>query len=644
MERERSLPGFQDQSLPDRYCDLVLTGGVTSAIAYPGVVYGLAQAYRFNAIGGSSSGAGSAALAAAAEYRRRRGSTEGFRTMLRRTAAVADDHGGRTGLAWLFQPDAWSRRLFRALLPAFAGPRTKGRTFCSGLWREYRGFALVGFAVGFAMTLTWPVLQGSAQWAAWVLAAVLVGLMVALSMVAGEIWQALRCAADSDYGLCSGQQQEAGAPHEPLTPWLHGLIQDIAGLPHDQPLTFADLWAAPGGPRETLGDTSPAGARSIDLRMFTANVSLGRPWLLPQRDDEPTLYFRPAEMRRLFPEAVVEFMQANSARYEAPAELLEPCRERQPAGRKPAGEADACLYALPRAQLPVLVAARMSVSFPVLFSAVPLWERVGAGRQFRRLLFADGGLCSNFPIHLFDSPIPAWPTFGVALHKDGGEAPQEPACSAAWVHVPGGHAVPPPDRWQGWDRESKPIERLLGFAGALLSTTMDWNDALLTELPGVRERIAHIALPAQIGGLNILMNARQIEWLGLAGGEAARQLLQRFSSPGSGGETAMAPGWLEHRWVRFNILAECLQESLVGLSRSAQHARHAEPIGEQIRRAMQVPPLQGDDGRTLRPAEAAALERTLEALLHIERALTPCALEQPYRPVPRPELRIRPPM
>lgn len=638
MDRERSLPGFHDQSPPDRYCDLVLTGGVTSAIAYPGVVHGLAQAYRFNAIGGSSSGAGSAALAAAAEYRRRHGSTDGFRTMLQRTAAVADDYGGRTGLASLFQPDAWSRRLFKALLPAFAGPGARGGPMLSGLWRAYGGLALVGFALGWVMALTWPVLQGTSHWVAWVLVAVFVGLLVALSVVGGEIWDAVRRAADADYGLCSGQKSEDGAQHLPLTPWLHGLIQDIAGLPHERPLTFADLWSAPGGPRDTLGDASPAAARSIDLRMFTANLSLGRPLLLPQRDDEPTLYFRPSEMQRLFPEAVVEFMKRRSTSCcEALAGVLEPHRDHPP----PRGP-DEALYALPRGDLPVLVAARMSLSFPILFSAVPLWECVGAGRRFRRLLFADGGLCSNFPIHLFDSLIPAWPTFGVALHDDGGAAPAEPVCSAAWVHVPGEHTAPPPDRWKGWDRERKPLDRLLGFAGALLSTTKDWNDALLAELPGVRERVAQIALPANIGGLNILMKRQQIEWLAMAGGEAARQLLQRFSSPGPG--SAIAPGWREHRWVRFNLLAECLQESLVGLSRAARSSKYAEPMAAQIRQAVESAPLQGAGGRPLRPAEAAALERTLEALLQIERAFTPRPLEQPYRPLPRPELRIRPPM
>jgi len=678
MIRKRSLPGFDDRSPPDRYCDLVLTGGVTSAIAYPGIVFGLGQSYRFNAIGGSSSGAGSAALAAAAEYRRRQGSSAGFDTLLRRTAEVADEIGGRTGLAWLFQPDPWSRRLFKALLPAFAGPSGRAGSFVRGLVGAYRGFAVLGFVLGLVLVLAGPLLVGTQGWVAWGLLALVIGLLSAAATVAGELWADIRRAADADYGLCSGQLSEPHAQHLPLTAWLHELIQETAGLPHERPLTFADLWAAPGGPRDTLGDTSPAGARSIDLRMFSANLSLVRPLLLPQGEEEPALYFRPSEMRRLFPAAVVAFMKSRSVRFEAPLEVCEPRRQPPAKGCRalwhslrekwigpgsaappPAGatadRGDRCdcgncgncgacdddFYPLPRAELPVLVASRMSVSFPVLFSAVPLWQLDGAGRRMRRLLFADGGLCSNFPIHLFDSPVPAWPTFGVALHEDGGEAP-EPVCTAAWVHVPDEHRQPPPDRWRPWDQDPRPLDRLLGFAMALVSTTKDWNDALLAELPGVRERIAQIALPAKIGGLNILMCRSQIEWLAMAGAEAARQLLERFSAPAAG--SAVAPGWREHRWVRFNVLAECLHESVEGLSRAVHFSRYAEPLHAQIRQAVTIPPLAGEGARTLRPAEAAALERMLGALLAFERELSPRPLEQPYRPLPRPQLRIRPPM
>lgn len=646
MEQGRSLPGFEDRSVPDRYCDLVLTGGVTSAIAYPGVIHGLAQAYRFNAIGGSSSGAGSAALAAAAEYRRRHGSSDGFRTLLRRTVEVQNNDGGKTGLAWLFQPDAQSKRLFEALLRAFAGPDRRRGRLLRGVLRRYWPALLTGFVAAAACALALGALVGTRDWCGWYVAALLAGA------IGGGVWlvrtavRDLARAADNDYGLCSGLQKTLGAPHEPLTPWLHELLQDVAGLPLSRPLTFADLHDAPGGPRETMADASEAGAKSIDLRMFAANVTLGRPLLLPQRPEDPALYFRPREMRRLFPGSVVDAMKLAVGQPSGrAADAIEPRR----ADTRPAAPGDSDeeedIWELPREKLPVLVAARMSVSFPILFSAVPLWQRQPERRgpaRFRRLLVVDGGLCSNFPIHLFDSPIPAWPTFGVALCDGGGPYSLHPADIEQRVHVPRNHLDTFADRASRFDDQATPLARVLGYAGAILTTVKDWNDALIAELPGVRERVAEVALPDDIGGLNILMDAQQIECLALLGGEVARKLLRRYAVPvGSG---AHAQGWREHRWVRLNVLSECLHDSLVGLARAAQHARYAEPMREQILGAIDEPPLQGPDESPLQPAQAAALERTLDALLQIERALTPRPLQQPYCPAPRPELRIRPPL
>jgi len=63
----------------DRFCDLVMKGGITSGVVYPPAIVKLAGQYRFKNIGGTSAGAIAAALTAAAEYRRRNtGSMEGF--------------------------------------------------------------------------------------------------------------------------------------------------------------------------------------------------------------------------------------------------------------------------------------------------------------------------------------------------------------------------------------------------------------------------------------------------------------------------------------------------------------------------------------------------------------------------------------
>jgi predicted acylesterase/phospholipase RssA len=50
----------------DRFCDLVMKGGITSGIVYPPAIAKLAREYRFKNIGGTSAGAIAAAVAAAA--------------------------------------------------------------------------------------------------------------------------------------------------------------------------------------------------------------------------------------------------------------------------------------------------------------------------------------------------------------------------------------------------------------------------------------------------------------------------------------------------------------------------------------------------------------------------------------------------
>ena len=92
------------------------------------------------------------------------------------------------------------------------------------------------------------------------------------------------------FGMCTGGHA-AGVPNdEPsLIEWLHEGIQAAARKTLDQPLTFKDLWEAPGGPVQASAPaaTRTRKARSIDLRMVTTNLTLGRPYGLPLDDDQP---------------------------------------------------------------------------------------------------------------------------------------------------------------------------------------------------------------------------------------------------------------------------------------------------------------------------------------------------------------------
>lgn len=71
--------------------------------------------------------------------------------------------------------------------------------------------------------------------------------------------------------------------------------------------------------------------------------------------------------------------------------------------------------------LEVALAVRMSMSIPFFFKPVI----IGSQRRNKHWV-VDGGMLSNFPIGLFDSPAdedPAWPTIGFLLWEPGSEKP-----------------------------------------------------------------------------------------------------------------------------------------------------------------------------------------------------------------------------
>lgn len=607
MSEEKGLPEFQDRAPEYRYCDLILTGCVTSSVAFPPAIFTLATAYRFNCIGGSSSGAGAAALAAAAEYRRRHGPNAGFKLLLERTAAVADSVDGKTRLACLFQPSRPCARLFKTLVPTFAAAKWRLSTFLLRLLVAYWVAVAVGIglSVVFVLILSIPMRpQGPVAFFA-------LGLLFGGAALVSQFWMdATHAMVRNDYGLCDGMSREPGSNHPSLVEWLHDLIQDVGGRKlRGKPLTFADLWAAPQGPHETLKTLEAPSPHSIDLQMIAANLTTGTPVIFPQRAWDPTLYFRACELRKLFPVEVVDFLVSTSPVYEGHSQTNGnytcKCKE---------GNRELCLFRqLPRSELPIVVAARISFGFPLLFSAVPLWrDHDDSGPRMRRCLFSDGSVCSSFPLTLFDSAIPPWPTFGIGLGVNERQAedasasiPQATTTSA--------------ETWHLFDERVEEPQRLAGFLNALLTTTRSWNDTAIARLPGVRERIAELTVKRGIGGLNVYMSSDQIGALGRAGADAARLLIERFGKPSETDGTA--EGWNQHRWIRFHLLRESLAKTLSGLRWSTSMRLLGRPIRDQIRSAVERPPVSTDPDSLLLPAQAAVLEGVLDALLDAERTL-----------------------
>src|SRR6185295_9550901 len=110
--------------IPERRCDLVMKGGITSGVVYPLAIVELSEEFRFQNIGGTSAGAIAAALTAAAEYRRRGtgGSRDGFDVLARLPAFLGGKTDGQPNLLGLFPPRREARGLFGVVL-AFLGHR-----------------------------------------------------------------------------------------------------------------------------------------------------------------------------------------------------------------------------------------------------------------------------------------------------------------------------------------------------------------------------------------------------------------------------------------------------------------------------------------------------------------------------------------
>ncbi len=538
---ETSDPQAYDYSAPRLTCDVVMKGGMTSGVVYPHAICELARTYNFRQIGGTSAGAIAAAAAAAAEVGR---ASDGFVKLAKLPAWV----GGGTHLFDLFQPQPGTRALFRTFTAGLGKKGAKklvavGRQLLSRFWPA----ALAGAAPGLAVIVLALVLDGS-DWLKALGIAAGIGL-VAVGAVLGLVLRLAKVAprriVANNFGLCSGMPGGPGSPPA-LTPWLAGVIDDLAGKTGGEPLTFADLRKA-----------------GIELQMMTTNLTQRRPHRLPWSDR--VFFFDPHEWREFFPESVVQWM-IDHPPPSNPDDSDDSDRIRQAMlPRLPFPAAD---------DLPVVVAARMSLSFPLLISAVPLWsfdrtlkrnndalEGRGGKAVPEPVWFSDGGIASNFPVHFFDTALPTRPTFAIDLDGFHPDFPKQPD-EAKNVYLPSSNVGGLLERWHRFPSEPG-FAGLSGFVSGIVRTMQNRVDTSLVRLPGHRDRIVHVHTDASEGGMNLTMPPEVITALTRRGQEGARKLVERFAeTPG----TDAGLSWDNHRWVRYRTALTALAEQLEGFS------------------------------------------------------------------------------
>jgi predicted acylesterase/phospholipase RssA len=664
-----------------RECDLIMKGGITSGIVYPPLVLKLAKAYRFRNVGGTSAGAIAAAVTAAAEhgrYKRNRNGDAGFRKLERVREWLSDT--ANKNLRNLFQPSVKTQPLMNVLLylanrqngnaaeTASQDPLTRFVRFIAAVRKVLRINDRQEYSLGSKRWLVRGVLIGSIS--ALLLSALSTGLLLLLAKfrfgvspgsetfvtlflffgvlfsvfvgLAGYLAGGLVYSArhlhhiatqeieENFFGLCDGLSKDPSISTPPLTPWLNTIINDLAGIEvGGRPLTFGDLW-------ET---DDPAGDKKIDFRMVTSNLSQTQPYILPFTDNY--FLFKQREIEELFPAEVVDHMIEYGY------------------GEKGCYVAPEGFYFLPAARdFPVVVATRMSLSFPVLLSAIPLYtikynegfiEAKGQGLEIQLNednlqlnWFSDGGICSNFPIHFFDAWLPSRPTFGVNLVS----LPPEEFSREKDEVYPNNYTMSSRSHSLGEERDTREtdilnkavyipkvaeepsptwlkISGVLSFLGQIFNTAQNYRDNMQAMLPSYRERIVQIALTDKQGGLNLEMPSEVIEEVVDKGALAGEKLLRYFD-------------FKQHQWVRFRVLMGQMEESLTqmfNVIEANELFRARELLTEQEDRAKKYPyrfdPTWGEDAWA-RLSAVGDIIRTWEPLFDLE------------PPLPKPKLRVTP--
>ncbi|WP_232076243.1 patatin-like phospholipase family protein [Variovorax sp. PBL-H6] len=352
---------------------------------------------------------------------------------------------------------------------------------------------------------------------------------------------------DNLWGICSGLSTQGDTPVAGLTVWLTRYFNEVAGLDTAaRPLTLGDLWSGDRvlGDDPSEAEDTPLSERKINLEVMTTAVTRQMPYALPLRPGAGAYFFDPEEWKRLFPPSVMNWLLEASP--PIPANGGARTRDGRPLRRLPCNR-----------HLPVVLLVRMSLSFPVLLSAVPMYAFDYSGKAEsafpKKVWFSDGGIASNMPLHFFDAPLPGHPTFAVNL-KD--EHPDHPiradvdACALdnGRVYLPDNNAAGLQQYWKEIDESSS--LGLFNLLWRMVETMRTWHDEIQLPMPGYRDRVVQIAHKPREGGLNLDMPSGHIEALSAAGACAAKRLIERFSFAAG---QPLSEGWKNHRQIRMRM-------------------------------------------------------------------------------------------
>jgi hypothetical protein len=443
------------------------------------------------------------------------------------------------------------------------------------LYAEYPLFAFAGAACVLFPSFGIMLARDTTGWAHPILrdvCLVLIGLLAAvfslLAAAAGVIRDICVQLPKNQFGVCSGSNN--GIPDScgvlPLTDWLHKFLQSLVDRPLTDPVTFGDLW--------NNGEKEDA-ERETELEFMTTNITRGISHRLPFLEGNwGQLFFKEEDLAQLFPPSIVTWMKKHKQ------------DPRSKDVKLPEG-----YYGLPKpAKLPILFGARMSASFPFLLSAVPLYAvRITQANEIflERCWFSDGGIASDFPIHFFDAPVPSRPTFAINFVPHKVDAAEIEEISDTLHRISGLETIKDLNKEESaWDRVWMPTKNtegitsaarfnrftsVGGFLSAVLDTALNWADTELMAMPGYRDRIVHVKLAPNEGGINLNMTQGTILHVSKYGECAGQLLAARFDPKPENDPKTHEPielTWDNHRWIRYRSFMAAI-EVLAGRFRSA---------------------------------------------------------------------------
>ncbi len=612
---------------PELECDIIMKGGITSGVIYPRAVCELAKTYRLRSVGGSSAGAIAATGAAAAEFGRTSGGLELLEALPH--DITRDSPAGESVLFRLFQPTKTTRPLYRVFVAGMgkkAKPWLALAALLTGFWPRALACAMPGIVL--------VVVSAFGAGAAFIAGTVSGLIITLLGAVIGAVWGAAAILARipaEGFGLCTGMPGAATRGTEALTPYLHRQYQAMAGRPDGLLLTFGDL-----------------AAYGIELRVMTTNLTRRQPMPMPWSTQE--YFFEPDELRILFPADVVDWMIAHPPKQGPDGNpLSESATRSRDLLRAQAGSK--CPWPAPD-DVPVLVATRMSLSFPMLITAVPLYavdysleintkakksarawlsahpqesiDRAIAEIQIKPLFeknwFSDGGICANLPVHFFDSPLPSRPTFAIDLENFLPDRPKNRNDEAQNCELPIANNV---GLQQPWTRlpttvstTASGIKTLGSFIFQIVDTARGWVDAAHLVMPGYRDRVVTVYHDDLEGGMNLKMHSTIVAGLADRGQAAGAKLVNKFTgTPTDEYHRTLSQGWgwNNQRWIRFRTAAAGL-DAWLSMFKNNYDATPQPPAlpydqlaGPNARAALPSYKFAGDDHNTVNQLTASLL-------------------------------------